>query len=767
MNVRTHLISPVLLASLLASCASSGPTPVMHRDGLVGRSGNEGDTQSGRDDGGVRKQQLEAPEIDPVPVIRRGTGQTINRAAASAPLPNIGGSTGQAQFNFEGESLHAVVKAILGDMLGQNFTIAPGVQGTVTYSTSKPVGAAEALSILETVLGWSNARMVWKDGAYAIVPADAPLGGAIAPRSGPASSARGYESRVIPLRYVSAEEMKKILEPYARPNAIVNADSGRNVITVAGTRSELENYMRTVQTFDVDWMSSMSVGVFPLQSSKASKVVSDLEKVFGAQSKSPVAGMFRFMPIDSANAVMVITSQPDYLDNIQDWLGRIDGAGDGVALRSYELKNITAKKLAEQLALVFGARGGNSGGGEGSASLMPGAQSSTTGSDGFAGNTDGTGAPGDFGSGNNGGDAFGGGMNGGINGGMSGGLGSGSSGGSLQLGRREGGNASVSFEVDGSQVGVAAVEETNSILVRSSAPAWRSIKQVIEKLDVMPMQVHIEAQVAEVQLGGKLQYGVNWYLERAATDWGFDNISPTEQENPDFPNKWSTVAGAVNPISADGTRAFGGLTWMLVKRGAGAIISALDSVTNVQMLQTPSIMVRNNEEATLNVGDRVPVNSTSINTGFGSDTAYTNVQYLDTGTILKIRPRVTKEGTVFVDVVQEISNASYPQGAGSNPTISTRKAKTTAMMQSGDTTMIAGLINDQHTRGSNGIPGLSRIPVIGGLFGQQSTNKARTEVIIFLTAKIVGDPKDARDLTDEYSRRFRAMEPIDKQPNKR
>ena len=166
----------------------------------------------------------------------------------------------------------------------------------------------------------------------------------------------------MPLRYVSATEMEKMLKPYARPNAIVNVDNARNVITVGGTRAELENYLRTIEIFDVDWLSGMSVGVFPLQSGKASKVVADLEKVFGEQSKSPVAGMFRFMPLEGANAVLVITSQANYLDDIQQWLERIDGAGGSVQLFSYELKYIKAKDLADRLAEVFGGGRGSAAG---------------------------------------------------------------------------------------------------------------------------------------------------------------------------------------------------------------------------------------------------------------------------------------------------------------------------------------------------------------------------------------------------------------------
>lgn len=728
------------LAALLAACASN-PAPVMRRDAALDAAPPAG--TSSADEGDVARQPLASPEVDPRPVIRRGTGQTINRAAASAPPPNLGGSTGQATFNFEGESLHAVVKAILGDMLGQNYVIAPGVQGTVTYVTARPVSSSEALSLLEMILGWNNARMVYSDGRYSIVAADAPLAGSVAPRIGPTSNVRGFESRVVPLRYVSAAEMKKILEPYARPNAIVNADAGRNVITLAGSRTELENYLRTIETFDVDWMSSMSVGVFPLQSGKATKVVADLEKVFGEQSKTPVAGMFRFMPLEGANAVLVITPQPDYLDDIQEWLERIDGAGEGVRLFSYELKYITAKDLAERLAEVYGASRRGSGSGDGNVSLMPGLESTTIEDSGIDGKGDSSAAIG------NGSDGFDGDSGSGL-----GGTGSGSSGGSLSLGRREGGNAAVSFEVDGSQVGVSAVEETNSILVRSSAQAWRSIKEVIEKLDVMPMQVHIEAQVAEVTLTGDLSYGVNWFFERAVTDAGLPNAVGR--------TTWSGLAGNVSGTPLGGTAA--GMSWTFLGRNAAAIIKALDEVSDVRMLQSPSLLVRNNEEATLNDGTKIPISSVTVNPIVGENT-FSQVQYLDTGTILKIRPRVTKDGTVFLDIVSEVSAPQGEPDQNGNVRISSRKVKTTAILQSGDTTMLAGLIQDSSTRGSTGFPGLSRVPVIGGLFGRQTTSKARSEVIVLLTPTIVRDGREARDLTDEYTRRFRAMEPLRRTPS--
>jgi len=619
-------------------------------------------------------------------------------------------------------------------MLGQNYVIAPGVQGTVTLATPKPVDSAQALSLLEMVLGWNNARMIYSDGRYNILPADQALAGAVAPRAGPPGLARGgYQVQVVPLRFISASEMEKLLKPYARTGAIVNVESSRNLITLAGTRAELANYLRTIEIFDVDWLAGMSVGVFPLQSGEATKVAADLEKVFGEQSKSPVAGMFRFMPLEGSNAVLAITSQPDYLDDIEAWIERIDGTGDTPRLFSHELKYIKADELATRLAEVFGSGRGGSGS-DGGASLMypPDAEtirglgdnmSPTSGVD-MGGGKDSYGDTGSTGSG------------------------AGSGGGQLSLDPQTTRNTTVTLEVNGDKVGVSAVPETNSLLVRATPTAWKSIREVVEKLDVMPMQVHIEAQVVEVQLSGELSYGVNWFFERAVTDNGLPNTVGRDT--------WSQLAGSIKPVGGSD----GGMLWTFLGPSAAAVISALDEVTDIRMLQTPSVFVRNNYEATFNVGSRIPINSVSVNPNSGSESTISQVQYIDTGTILKVRPRATKDGTVFLDVVQEVSSAGDVPDANGNVRIDTRRLKTNAMVQSGETVIMAGLIQDNRTRGSSGFPGLSRIPVIGGLFGRQTTADSRNETIILLTPTLVRNPQEARDFTDEYGRRFRAMEPL-------
>ncbi|MDH5832989.1 type II secretion system secretin GspD [Luteimonas kalidii] len=724
------------LSIVLAACASM-PPPTLSRGQQ--RPPVPAGTAAGD---AIQAEPLEDDE-GPRAQIRRGTGQVINQGAAAAPPPNLGGSSGEASFNFEGEPLHAVVKAILGDMLGQNYTIAPGVQGTVTLATPRTVSPAQAYMLLERALADNNARMVYSGGMYQIVPGDTALpSGNVAPRTGGAMAARGFEVRVVPLRFISATEMEKVLKPYARPNAIVAVDNGRNTITVSGSRVELENYLRTIEIFDVDWLSGMSVGVFPLQTGKATRVVADLEKVFGEQSKSPVAGMFRFMPLEGANAVLVITPQPDYLDDIQDWLERIDSAGAGARLYSYELKYIKARDLAQRLSEVFGGSSGRGGGNDTGGSLMPGLSPATIGSgggpfgdDGKVGGGDSMGDMGSFD------DAGGGGSGGGLGGG-----------GSLSLNPDRGGASGVTLEVEGDRVGVSALDETNALLVRTTPSAWKSIREVVERLDVMPLQVHIEAQIAEVVLEGDLRYGVNWFFERAVTDAGLPSAEGR--------TTWSAIAGNVTGSTTGSVGS--GLSWTFLGRNAAAIISALDEVTDLRVLQSPSIMTRNNAEATLNVGSRIPISTVSVNPILGSDNSFTSVQYLETGTILNVRPRVTSDGMVFLDIVQEVSTPGDQATADENGNvrIDTRKMKTEAAVRSGDTVMLAGLIRDQVGRGSAGFPGLSRIPVLGGLFGRQTSSTARTEVIILLTPTIIRDVNEARTLTDEYSRRFRAMEPL-------
>ncbi len=316
----------VALVVLLAGCAARQQRPAFqpfdsYSEELARNKANGVESVSAAEDANASADDKSQKDLD-----RVGSGVFINQDAARQTSPGPG-PTGEVSFNFEGESLHAVVKAILGDFLQQNYVIAPGVQGNVTFSTAKPLRADQALSILEMLLRWNNVTMIWQDGRYTILPVQQALPGNLTPRIGALQNMRGYEVRAVPLQFISAVEMEKLLKPYAKPEALVNVDAARNMIVLAGSRAELENYLHTVSVFDVDWLAGMSVGVFKLTQTEATKTVTELEKLFGEGSNTPMACMFRFLPLEGINAILVITPQPKYLTRIEEWIERFDLGG--------------------------------------------------------------------------------------------------------------------------------------------------------------------------------------------------------------------------------------------------------------------------------------------------------------------------------------------------------------------------------------------------------------------------------------------------------
>ena len=709
-QLRTATLALLTAAvTALAGCATT-PLPTIKRDGLLGDAATTNDPASDRLDEG---QTGYTPEIGSTVV---GSGEMINSevAAAEPPPPS---APGEATFNFEGDPLQAVIKTILGDLLQQNYVIAPEVSGTVTVNTPKPVNAAQAMSLLEMVLAWNNARLVWSDGRYAVVPIDRAIPGNLSPRTGAPASARGYELRAVPLRFISAMEMQKLLEPYARERAIVNIDPARNLIVLGGTRSELENYLRTIEIFDVDWLAGMSVGVFPLQAAEAIKVAEQLEDLFGQKSDSPLAGMLRFLPLDGINAVMVITPQPKYLRDIESWLQRIDRGGQGAALYVYELKHTKSSDLAQQLGQVFGisVNTGQDGGagGRDPYQLQPGLDpvrvrdvndptTSPTPQPPVVGAGPGTG-----------------------------------------IGTGDG------ISIGGGDVSITAVEESNALLVRAAPSQWDAIRRAIERLDAMPLQVHIEAQVVEVSLKGNLNYGVNWFFENGITDATIRDLAERRSALRHF-------GGAINATN--------GLGFTFVGNSTQAIVTALESHTDLRVLSAPSVVVRNNVQARLNTGTQIPVASTIINPDIGgTNNTLSQVQFRQTGVTLQVTPRVGRDGLVFMEIEQEVSSPSTGGvQVGGNVSVDTNTLNTEVAVQSGDTIMLAGMILQNREDSKSGLPFISRLPVLGSLFGNQSSETVRRELLIFITPTVIRNPLDARQLTDEYGERFRALDPLPK-----
>lgn len=700
-------------------------------------------------------------EDDPLRSMRTGTGKFINEEAAKRPRPEASaGGDAEATFNFEGESLFAVVKTLLGDFLQQNYVIAPGVQGTVTFSTAKPLKRDQVISVLEMLLRWNNATMVWQDGRYTILPVAQAIPGNLPPRIGSTANIRGYEVRAVPLQYISAIEMEKLLKPYAKPEGIINVDPSRNMITIAGSRAEIENYLQTITVFDVDWLSGMSVGVIPLAQAEAAATVTELEKIFGEGSNTPLAGMFRFMPLEGINAVMVITAQPKYLATIEEWIERFDigGGQAGQRLYVYDVKNVKAVDLASTLAEVLDT-GQTITPRETSSGVAPGLESVEIRSVGADGSTSppqqqtaqqrsqaDSNRDRNRRNGEGGGD------------GMPSGPVVDSSGG-IALAASE-------------EVRVSAVEESNALLVLATTGQWESIRRVIERLDTIPLQVHIEAKILQVDLNNALNYGVQWFFENAIgastpstgtdPDTGLPTnptapvVDPSYRDNAGNRRGWGDVAGTINSA---------GLGWTFLGPNLAAVINALDSVSTVQVLSAPSLVVLNNKSASINVGTQIPVNSAFISNGLGNNPGTgvgqsTYVQFRDTGITLTVTPRVNPGGLVFMEIDQQDSTPGAIPAGQTNAPVAQRKIKTEIAVQSGETVLLGGLIKQTDDKSSGGVPFLNRIPIIGALFGSKNTSMARQELLVVLTPTVIRNSQDATRLTEEYTRQFRGLEPL-------
>lgn len=674
------------------------------------------------------------------PTIERGTGQFFNPTVARRGPGE--GQAGDVTFNFENTPIQAVVKSVLGDLLQESYVIAPGVQGNVTFSTAKPISMAQALSVLETLLAWNNLALVYRDGRYTVLPSAQAVSGNLVPRSGPVSSARGFEVRVVPLRYISPTEMQKILTPYVRQGAIVQADNARQVLVLAGSSSEMRNYLETVELFDVDWLAGMSVGLFPLERVEAKVVLPELEKIFGDASGTPLAGMFRFLPIERMNAILVITPQAAYLERAEEWIGRLDRGGSdaGTQLFVYYVKNVKAKDLASNLSDIFGG-GGQSGGGSQPSTpvgaVVPGVQSVEIKSLNEGAGPDrqppatlaaAAAAPAAAGSG--------------------------------------GGIAIASSD----DIRITSIEESNALLVRATAGQYDSILAAIKRLDIEPLQVHIEAQVLQVTLGGSLEFGVRWFFENASSgDAAFAyrrDIRGYGTENQRRDGIWNSFAGTVGND---------GLSWTFLSTSAEALVRAIETESNVELLSAPSVLVLNNKQASVNVGTQIPVVSSFINPGSGIVNPGTPgqpqppqfggfgqsfVQFRDTGLILSVTPRVNPGGLVYLEIKQEESNIAGAPDATGNVPIARRVIETEVAVQSGETLVLGGLIKHDRSTGQDGIPGLRRLPLFGRLFGRSTVGDTRQELLVLLKPTVISNTAEARSITDDYRQRFQNIRPI-------
>ena len=658
---------------------------------------------------------------------------------------------GDVTLDFADTDIRDVVAQILGSILRVNYTIDPAVRGTATLRTVRPLPRAELLPTLQALLAQNGAALVSSGNLYRVVPA------AQAAAAGGANGTAG--SIVVPLRYASAEDLAKLLQPYAGDGGRIVADPGRNALLVGGEPGARRALLSLIETFDVDILARQSYALLPVASGDVRDIASALQDAFRGQNGGALAGLVRVVPLNRIGAVLVVSPQARYIEEARRVYGLIDRARrQNVRTWHVEyLQNSHANDLAYTMQQAFtpnnvtaqpsstgggtSQRSGSLGGGAGT--LASGSMRSGIGGGGMSGSLGGGGlGGGGLGGGGLGGGALGGG--GGSTGALSGGQGGGPSLNATQSAPAPSANPLLGgLDSGGGDANTDAMRiipdpQNNALLIYGTQRETGSVLAMLRKIDILPLQVRIDAVIAEVTLNDTLQYGTQFFFRSGGINGVLSNAVQ--------PNV-GRLANAALDASFPGF-VLGGTG----NGGAPFALSALQAVTTINVLSSPQLMVLDNQPARLQVGNVVPfLSQTAQSTLTNNAPIVASINYQQTGVIMEVTPRVNSGGLVTLDVMQDVSaaQAELTTPGINSPTFSERNVTSRVVVQDGQTVGLAGLITDTQTRGNSGIPWLKDVPILGLLAGSQNNTRQRTELLVLITPHVVQDQRDARALTED------------------
>jgi general secretion pathway protein D len=677
-------------------------------------------------------------------------GATVPDTDQPEPQSRPVGAAGNGyELNFENTPVTNVAKVILGDILGVGYTIDPRVQGTISLASGRPVPKSDILFVLENALRISNVVLVRDTAGYRLIPLGEAIGSGNID-SDPASAEPGYGLSVVPLQHTSATTLIKLLDSFATKPGAVRADSGRNMLLIQGTGPERRAAIETVLSFDAEWLRGQSVGIYPIRNGTPEPIITELEKIVDSGEGGLSQNMIKFQPISRMNSILVVTRKPELLKTASNWISRLDSVdSESTGVRVYRLRYGEARQMARVLNEIF-VGGSSTSLDSATNQIAPGSGASVTSSpdqpslgSGF-GNQSGAnnrvrqqlGVPPPEPRGGAAAPAAG---------------GQGAAGFAAAPLDARGGAAGGAPLLAG--VRITADVVNNTLLVYASQENYRIIERTIRQIDRPQMQVSIDATVAEVTLNNNLNYGVQFFL--TSQDLGF---------KPDQGSALNTSATQPPGLTAAGVagaflnRAFPGFNFLIGPEAQPRmILDALHAVTSVKVLSNPSVVVIDNQPATLQVGDEVPISTGSANVLTTSNTVVNTIDYRNTGIILRVIPRINVNGNVRLDIEQEISNVAPTATANSlTPTLSQRRVKSSISVASGQTVLLAGLISERQQRGSTGLPLLDQLPgPLGGVFSDRTNGLTRTELIIFIRPQIIRDSVDAHFVAEELRSKLR------------
>ena len=672
--------------------------------------------------------------------------------------------------NFRDAGMFDVID-VLARKLEINYIIDPAVSdGSVTINTYGQLLESDLFPLLETILRMNGAVAVQVGNTYRIVPLEGVTQAPISPQTDMQDLPPDERMvlNAIRLNYSSATDLGEVLAPFLGEGGKFQVVAQANTLIVLDNSRNMRRTMELIALFDTADMARQRMRLFSVENSLAIMLAEELDSVFRAFSLSEEQLAIQFVPLPRINSILVVSSNAGVFDEVEDWVDKLDKAVTvgGVQNFIYRVQYGLATDLAGTIMQLYGLYGGYGyGGGSGGYGGYGGGMGGSYGG-GYGGYGGGMGGGyggygGRYGGGYGSYGGYGGGM-GGYGGGMGGGYGGyGGGGGFIQipgvsqgLPMRSPAAAQGAADATGSLLGAtegAAESMTrgirivpdyvnNLILVQSTQQEWEVINKTLQELDFPPRQVLIDAKIYEVSLNGALSSGVSAYLR---------NRSTPRRVNGKLTASFSEMGAVKLNIG------------MLVgnTRELALFLGGTEMQGRSRVISAPSVIATDNIPATITVGESIPTLASQALAGGtqanGSSLFTNTINNVQTGVTLAITARVNASGIVTMIINQEVSAPTGVSGAIQSPTIRRRNVNTQVTVEDGDMVAVGGIIQETTTYGSNRVPVLGRIPVLGRAFGSTTQSTSKTELIVLLEPHVIYDENEIAGATEELKNRMK------------
>ncbi|MFP7674956.1 secretin N-terminal domain-containing protein [Marivita sp. S0852] len=610
-------------------------------------------------------------------------------------------STPSVTLNYDGEELTQVIQNILGGILGQNFIIGESVQGRVTFKSNTRFTRAQLVQVLADILARNGYAMQYLNGVYQVgLPEELERLAQTRSRSG----LGGDELTTIPIERGDPEAIASLLTALAPPSVQVASVPDTNKIVLRGDSTQFASVEDLVRTLIDTGVARQEVAILPLRQNDPTVVAEELNALYADRGISGVT----IIPLSTRQGLLVAANTDAALDEVRRLARGLDvDRRDSVSLRVIQLTHGRATEVAEQIASVFGAgitsprdttEAANESAilavaaerGSSSAAEATGIRAPST----FRGQDDAPAAA------------------------------------PAATQSRAAGDPTLP---SGEGLSVVADPRNNAVLIRSTYKEFQRIRKVVKALDIPLAQVVIEATIVEVDISDELSYGVQTFLDGA----GFSIRSSRGGTSASDPGGQG-LAAIIRDTTGGGT-------------DIQAVITALQSVTNVRVISSPYVTVVDGATSRLSVGDQIPfVTASQSSSSDGNVVVTQEIETVDVGVILDVTPTIRPDNSVLLDIAQTVSAARRENtAAGENPVISQRSVNSQVNVDSGFTVLLGGLISERTDTSEGGVPVLRKVPLLGGLFNQKSNLQSRSELLIMITPRVVRNSHGLSGLTEQ------------------